>query len=98
MTVSFLSGSSTAPESFTSPISSTDYWRTWVMQHDIFLSTSTSATVDFSVSNQADDMGLDNVSVSAVVPEPSSLLRLGTGLLGIGSLLRRGLYRRSAGC
>jgi len=32
MTVGFLSGSSTASQAFTSPISTTDYWRVWVPQ------------------------------------------------------------------
>src|SRR5260370_28531830 len=67
MTVSFSSGSSTAPQSFTSPLSSANYWRTWVTQHYFFVPTASSATVHFSVSNQQYDMGLDNVSVAPAV-------------------------------
>jgi len=91
MTVGFLSGSSTASQSFTSPLSSTDYWRTWVTQDYTFVASAPSAVVDFSVSNQADDMGLDNVKIAASTPEPATLLLLGSGLLGMAGAIRRKL-------
>ena len=84
MTVGFLSGSSTAAQSFTSPDSPTAYWRNWVTQDYTFVPSNTSAVVDFSVTNQEYDMGLDNVSVAVLgtaTPEPSSLLLVGVGLV-----------------
>jgi hypothetical protein len=92
MTVGFLAGSSTSPQSFTSPDSSAAYWRIWVTQDFTFIATAASAVVDFSVNDQQFDMGLDNVSVSAATtptPEPSSFLLLGSALLGLAGVIRR---------
>lgn len=94
MSVGFLSGSSTGSQSFTAPDSSAAYWRDWVTENYTFVATADSAVVDFSVTNQQYDMGLDNVSVSpavAVTPEPSTLLLFGTGLLGALGVMRRKL-------
>src|SRR6266851_2008843 len=45
MTVSFTAGSSTAAQAFTPPLSSANYWRTWVTEHYVFVATASSATV-----------------------------------------------------
>jgi hypothetical protein len=92
MTVGFLSGSSTPAQSFTSPISPINYWRVWVNQNYPFLATDSSAVVQFSVTNQQYDMGLDNVSVAAAVatmPEPASFFVLGCGLVVVTGAIRR---------
>jgi hypothetical protein len=96
LTTSFPSGSSTGPQSFTSAVNNVNYWRVWTQEDLIFTATATSAQIQFSVTNQQFDMGLDDVRVTAVaasVPEPASLAVLGAALAGLCIVRRR---RKSA--
>lgn len=98
MTVAMTTGSSTGPEDFTSLVSpgtNPFFWANWGSEQYKFLATDTSATLQFSVTNQQYDVGLDAVSIAPAgtspVPEPSSLLFLGSSMLvlGLGRIVRR---------
>jgi hypothetical protein len=95
--VSFLSGSSTAPQLFTAP-SSGLYWTDWASYSMNFVANSSSVTLQFKNVNPTSngfDLGLDNVSVigsNTKVPETSGLFGLlAVGFLGVGSVLKRKL-------
>jgi len=97
ITVGFTSGSSTAAMTFTSPLTTSAFWQNWGSEQYTFTPSATSATLQFSVTDQAFDVGLDAVSIAAsnpnVVPEPrgyAALLGLGVlGIAGVSKLRRR---------
>ena len=89
--VSFLSGSSTATQTFNAP-NSGSYWTRWDYNSMNFVASASSVTLQFKNVNPSSsdgyDLGLDDVSVSAV-PEPSTWAMLGLGLAGLGLMRRR---------
>lgn len=93
LTVGMTSGSSTAAQTFTSPVTNTLFWQNWGTDVYSFLATDASATLQFSVSNQQFDVGLDGVSIAAVgvtpVPEPATFALMGLGLAAGVGLARR---------
>lgn len=82
------SGGSTGSETFTSPVTNTLFWQNWGSDQYLFVATATSGTLEFSVTNQQFDVGLDAVSLTmgnTAVPEPNSLLLIATLFaLGVG--------------
>lgn len=48
--------------------------------------------LDLAPNGYGNDFGVDNISVASPVAEPSTLLMLGTGLLGLGGSLRRKFF------
>jgi len=98
VTVGFTSGSSTAPETFTTPATNTLFWQDWGSDQYTFVPTATSAVLQFSVTHQQYDVGLDGVSImpaSTAVPEPASWQLAGLVLAALLALRLRDQKRNS---
>lgn len=84
--VSFPSGSSTGSQMFAAPLRGPNYWDTWGSYSYNFVATAASVTIRFDgLAGAGFDAGVDNVSITGgtTVPEPTTLVLLGTGLVGL---------------
>jgi hypothetical protein len=84
MKVGFDSGSSTGDTVYFAPFNPGNYWKIWLPETLPFVATGTSAVADFSVTDQINDMGLDSVSVTSGIPEPSAWAMLVIGFAALG--------------
>jgi hypothetical protein len=94
LTLGLTSGSATPSQTFTSTPTNTLFWQNWSAAQYTFVANSTSATIQFSITNQPYDIGLDAVSIAPAgvvtnTPEPDSVFLLLSGLLCIGGAAGR---------
>ena len=97
LTVALTTGSSTAAQSFTSIPAGPYFWQNWGADSYSFVANATSANLQFSVTNEVSDVGLDAVSVSAAgVPEPAPWMLMLVGFGGLGTVMRSHRKRATA--
>lgn len=88
--VSF-TGSSTASQLFSAPTSG-DFWTAWGYHTMNFTAGGSAVTINFMNLNPTTagfDLGLDDVSVTSNIPEPSTWALLVGGLLAVSTIARR---------
>lgn len=85
-----LTGSSSAPQTFTSAVGDGKYWDQWTKETENFVATNSSVDLQFSTTS-ANLIGLDGVSVVDPTPEPATAVLALVGAFGLagGSWLRR---------
>ena len=81
-------GSGTAGQSFTATSATANYWKSWSQEGMLFSAGASSVTVRFTYSGPY-DMGLDDVRLTAAVPEPTTYALLLAGLAAVAASARR---------
>jgi len=81
-------GSGTAGQTFTATSATANYWKSWSQEGMLFTAGASSVTVQFTYTGRY-DMGLDDVQLTAAVPEPASYALMLAGLAAVAATARR---------
>ncbi|HMX16490.1 MAG TPA: PEPxxWA-CTERM sorting domain-containing protein [Rhodocyclaceae bacterium] len=87
VSVGFL-GSSTPGQVFSATPITSNYWKDWNEKGMTLVASATSVTIQFTYSGRY-DMGLDDVRMTAAVPEPETYALMLAGLGALGAAVRR---------